>query len=433
MRKLITIILILSSLAVKGQVLPVNDSIPLAGVGAAYTASTRVMYYQGIALTQTRIGTSSNWYTQAPTKYLRQFYVSFNGSLSNLNMGNNGVGAASYTVYQSSGIGPVIAFRTVNPTVNDWAISEPISSRRLRISKLQATGGIIDTAVFDIDYFTKKIRMYYVADGVTPPDTASKKQLITAEFGRRIATTVSQAKIDSLGALTVKLTGAQTIAGIKSWTDLQAFNGGLSIPSGQQYNHIYGSWSNWHYGTGYIQGDWRVDLNASNLRFRKVGFITSGSVVEPDQTYEMRGDHIYHNGNVLLEPGDILQGNGIQIVGTANSVTINALNAAVNQTSGTSATLTSTGIYIPQNAALTTYTLPINAAVGDIIFINGKGSGNWRIAQNSGQVIHAATDTTTGTGGSLSSSGRYNCVAIRCITANTEWVVQSSNGALTVL
>jgi hypothetical protein len=109
-----------------------------------------------------------------------------------------------------------------------------------------------------------------------------------------------------------------------------------------------------------------------------------------------------------------------------------ALVAPFNSTSGTSATLTSTGVYVPQNAALTTYTLPTTAAVGDIIFINGKGSGLWKVAQNSGQTIHGASDTTTGTAGYIQATGRYNCVALRCVTANTDWVIQSSQGSLTI-
>lgn len=102
------------------------------------------------------------------------------------------------------------------------------------------------------------------------------------------------------------------------------------------------------------------------------------------------------------------------------------------ETSGTSAMLVSSGRYIPQNAALTIYTLPTTANVGDVIFINGKGAGGWRISQNTGQVIHGATDTTVGSAGFVASTARYNSIAIVCVTANTEWIIQSSQGSLTI-
>lgn len=124
--------------------------------------------------------------------------------------------------------------------------------------------------------------------------------------------------------------------------------------------------------------------------------------------------------------------------GNANTLVRNtdlsnyALKTPVFSTAGTSATLVSSGRYIPQNASLTIYTLPTTAAVGDVIFINGKGSGGWRISQNTGQVIHGATDTTTGSAGYVGSTARYNSIAIVCVTANTEWIIQSSQGSLTI-
>jgi len=109
-----------------------------------------------------------------------------------------------------------------------------------------------------------------------------------------------------------------------------------------------------------------------------------------------------------------------------------ASSTVVYQTSGTSATLSNVGRYIPQNASLTVYTLPNTANVGDVIFINGKGAGGWKIAQSTGQQIHAATDTTIGSSGFIASTARYNCVVLVCIVANTEFVLQSSQGSITV-
>lgn len=136
-------------------------------------------------------------------------------------------------------------------------------------------------------------------------------------------------------------------------------------------------------------------------------------------------------GNTIVAS---LSGTGDRPVfaGSDGVLKIGTIQTPVFQTSGTSATLLSSGRYIPQNASLTIYTLPTTAAVGDVIFINGKGSGGWRISQNTGQVIHGATDTTTGSAGYVGSTARYNSIAIVCVTANTEWIIQSSQGSLTI-
>jgi len=90
--------------------------------------------------------------------------------------------------------------------------------------------------------------------------------------------------------------------------------------------------------------------------------------------------------------------------------------------------------YIANNAGLVTITIPTTAAVGDVVRVTGKGAGGWKIAQNASEIIHfLGTDTTTGTGGSLASTGTYDGVEIVCVVANTEWVVISSMGNITIV
>ncbi len=89
--------------------------------------------------------------------------------------------------------------------------------------------------------------------------------------------------------------------------------------------------------------------------------------------------------------------------------------------------------YIANNAGLVTVTLPTTAAVGSRVRVIGLGAGGWRVAQNASQLVHkSGTATTTGTGGSVSSSNRYNAVELVCVVANTEWDVVSSEGTLTL-
>ncbi len=103
------------------------------------------------------------------------------------------------------------------------------------------------------------------------------------------------------------------------------------------------------------------------------------------------------------------------------------------EVTGTSATMVIGIAYVANNGSLVTLTLPTTAATGTLIKVAGFGAGGWKIAQNASQNIKtgAATTTTTGTGGSLSSGGRYDCVELICGTANTTWMILNNTGTLT--
>ncbi len=101
--------------------------------------------------------------------------------------------------------------------------------------------------------------------------------------------------------------------------------------------------------------------------------------------------------------------------------------------SGTSQTLAANQGYTADNGALVTFTLPASAAVGDMYVITGRGAGGWKVAQLSGQQIHfGALATTSGTGGSLASTGQYDSVGIVCTVANVEFNVVESIGQIEV-
>ncbi|MBX9922935.1 MAG: hypothetical protein K2Y01_02380 [Rhabdochlamydiaceae bacterium] len=105
-----------------------------------------------------------------------------------------------------------------------------------------------------------------------------------------------------------------------------------------------------------------------------------------------------------------------------------------NTVSGTSQSAAVNNGYITNNASLVTVTLPSSSSVGDMVEIAGQGAGGWKVAQNASQVIHMdGVDTTTGTGGSLASTVRYDAVRLLCITANTDWLVLSGIGNITMV
>lgn len=104
-----------------------------------------------------------------------------------------------------------------------------------------------------------------------------------------------------------------------------------------------------------------------------------------------------------------------------------------NEVTGTSGALVDKNGYVTNNAALVTMTLPATAAFGEAYFVVGKGAGGWKIAQNAGQTIHfLSSDTTTGAGGSLDSTGQYDFVAILCTAANTDFTIIDSGGSITI-
>ncbi len=104
------------------------------------------------------------------------------------------------------------------------------------------------------------------------------------------------------------------------------------------------------------------------------------------------------------------------------------------EVTGTSQTAVVNSGYIANNAALVTITIPSTAAVGDIIRVQGKGAGLWKLAQNASQTIHLGNvDSTAGVGGSVTATNRYDAIELLCITANNEWATLSSTGSFTVV
>lgn len=136
-------------------------------------------------------------------------------------------------------------------------------------------------------------------------------------------------------------------------------------------------------------------------------------------------------------PATMTAGAGMSIVNAAGSITFISTGGGYtwNEVTGTSDTLDVGNGYIANNAGLVTLTLPAAAAVGDTLAVQGKGAGLWLIAQNAGQTVHfGASDTTTGAGGSLAATNRYDSLELVCITANTDFAILTGpQGILTVV
>lgn len=89
--------------------------------------------------------------------------------------------------------------------------------------------------------------------------------------------------------------------------------------------------------------------------------------------------------------------------------------------SGTSQAMTPFNGYIPNNAALVTFTLPITSNVGDMLYIQGKGTGGWKVDYTTNQQIIVGNQSSTVTTGSIGSTNQYDSITLVCITANDVW------------
>lgn len=102
----------------------------------------------------------------------------------------------------------------------------------------------------------------------------------------------------------------------------------------------------------------------------------------------------------------------------------------VDQTTTPATMTTNTGYTSDDGSTLVVLSLPTSSAIGDWVEVNGKGSGLWKIAQATGQQINiSSSSTTSGATGYLSSVNQYDCVRLRCIVANTIWVVVSQQSS----
>lgn len=106
-----------------------------------------------------------------------------------------------------------------------------------------------------------------------------------------------------------------------------------------------------------------------------------------------------------------------------------SLEITVDQTT-TPVNMVANIVYIANSGSSITFNLPATAAVGDIFEIVGFGAGGWVLQANTGQVVHNAASPTS-SGGTLTTTDRYDCIKIRCVVANTTFVKVRISGTLT--
>lgn len=119
--------------------------------------------------------------------------------------------------------------------------------------------------------------------------------------------------------------------------------------------------------------------------------------------------------------------------GSTLTITGGSAGFAWNNTTGATQAMAAENGYIDNGSGSpTVFTLPSTATVGQRVAVQGSGTGLWSIAQNAGQTIHfGVVNTTTGVGGSLAATNRYDAIFLICNVVDTDFVVQSVMGNIT--
>lgn len=187
------------------------------------------------------------------------------------------------------------------------------------------------------------------------------------------------------------------------------------------------------------------DLLYSNGANTVTGLATANSaVLRTNGTGVPAWSSSMTNGQLLIgSTGDapvvatLTAGTGISIANSAGSITISGSGGGYSWTevTGTSQSMAVNNGYIANNAGLVTLTLPSSAVVGDTVTVQGKGAGLFRIAQNEDQIIRfGSSSTTTGVGGYLEATNRYDSIELLCIMQDLEWAVLTGvQGIFTVV
>lgn len=129
---------------------------------------------------------------------------------------------------------------------------------------------------------------------------------------------------------------------------------------------------------------------------------------------------------------NVVAGTGVSK--TNNTLTVTGAGIGWTVVTGVSQAAAVNNGYFANNGGLVTVTLPATSSVGATVRVAGMGAGGWLVAQNAGQSIRIGNATTSvGVGGSLASTDIGDAVEMVCRVANTEWMVLSLVGNITVV
>lgn len=135
---------------------------------------------------------------------------------------------------------------------------------------------------------------------------------------------------------------------------------------------------------------------------------------------------------------ELTAGSGITISQAGNTIQINATAVGFPTNTvilSTQQMASNTNYVVNYSGGLCTLTLPTTSSEGDEVSIIGQSASGWSISQTgSQQITVGAVQSTSGAGGSVSSTNRYDSIQLICTVANTAWQVPSApQGNLTIV
>lgn len=297
-----------------------------------------------------------------------------------------------------------------------------------KVPRYNGANWVASTATFADTYAASSLLYSNGTDTVTGLATANSATLVTNASG--------------VPAWTASMTDGQVLIGVTGGTPIL---GTLTAGSNVSIVNAAGSITISATGSGTVNSGNQFELayyattgtQLSGLTTQNSSALVTDASGQPAWLSSLtNGQLIIGNTGGTPTAATLTAGSGISIANAGGSITISGTGGGYSWTevTGTSQAMAVNNGYIANNAGLVTLTLPATAAVGDTVTVQGKGAGLFRIAQNAGQTIHfGASDTTTGAGGYLEATQRYDSVELLCITANTDWAVYTApQGVLTV-
>ena len=130
--------------------------------------------------------------------------------------------------------------------------------------------------------------------------------------------------------------------------------------------------------------------------------------------------------------GQYLTSNGAGVDPTFQTATP---QLTVTPVAGATQAMLSNHAYIANDSALTTFTLPVTSAVGDIIQIIGSAlnTGGWKVTYTTSQIIWGPAGSSTVTSGNAASAtAAAQVMTIVCTVANDVWVITNNSGTITL-